>query len=125
GSTLSADALEGRLSAYVKIGAGPFSKSWEVTVFGWDGHHESTQLFGVDGSWPLKLATWAAQSKVDPKSLECLPYGHAARGHPECLKDPTKAASLNAAACSSWPASPTLQYINCAPFYSQLRGPTK
>jgi hypothetical protein len=125
GSTLTADALEGRLSAYVKVGVSPLSKTWEVTVFAYDGIHDAMQLFGSEATFPLKLATWTAQSKVDPGSIQCISAGSVAPGHPYCLRNPTEVASSKTA-CATFAAPakmPDFPYVTCGPYYN-LRGPT-
>ena len=130
GSELTVDALEGRVSAYVKFGISPLAVTAEVTLFGWDGLHSEVPLFGRDDSFPLKLATWAAQSKVDPKSIACKPYqspnangtpNPTFAGHGYCLKNPTLADDLNARSCAIPYAAPSAVPW-CKDLYA-LRGP--
>lgn len=130
GSTLTVDALQGRVSAYAKFGISPLSYTLEVTLFGWDGLHTATQLFGRDDSFPLKLATWAAQSKVDPNSVKCLPYqspnangtpNATLAGHNWCLKNPTVADAKQVMSCAI-PYAPPTGWGFCQDKYA-LRGP--
>jgi len=130
GSILTVDALEGRVSAYVRLGIYPLAYTIEVTLFGWDGLHAETPLFGRDDSWPVKLATWAAQSKIDPKSVKCSNYqspnykgqpNALLDGHNWCLKNPTLADDKKALSCAI-PFAPPANTPWCADKYA-LRGP--
>jgi hypothetical protein len=113
----------------VKIGISPLAYTIEVTLFGWDGLHAETQLFGRDDSFPVKLATWAAQSKIDPKSVKCTPYqspnangtpNATFAGHNWCLKNPTLADDKKAMSCTTPYAAPN--FFWCKDKYA-LRGP--
>ncbi|MBX3211660.1 MAG: hypothetical protein KF850_06480 [Labilithrix sp.] len=120
GSTLSVDALSGRVSAYVRIGVPPLSTTWEATLFSWDGLHDSTLLFGSAVTAPIKLTTWTAQSQITPAQVVCLnkhsPASNVPNDRSWCLKNPTTAANCTA----SYPAP---DYCNATQKFYRLRGP--
>lgn len=71
GGRISIDMLAGRLSAYAKVGIGPLSASFDVTIFGWDGFHTDIPLFGMDKTLSDGVVRVAMAKSVDPGSVKC------------------------------------------------------
>ena len=114
-SELNVNALSGRISAYVDAGPCPLCATYRATLFSWKGLNYSTRLWGSEAQFPLKLATWYAQSEIKAEDVKCLPQKHpnAPAGHPQCLKNPVESTK-----CADWKTP------NQCPIPYNFRGPT-